>query len=493
MEEMQIKMEKMIKENIRNKDESETLRALNKTYENKIVMFEKQELMLLEERQKQTHEMEEARFERDTVAKREQNLIKELESINQKCLEIPKLYNEKNELALQKYIQKISLFSLRAQFAAERRRFCEETGKLEDLIANLQCQNDRAIRDKRAAESELDKITRHIPAEADRLAMALDELHSKLRASEREKHESIQKLDLVHQKMIREQNQFESERHQYNERSEEAYRRLKRLEREVEDNKKDHLALQQHVATLEHDKKALLDQIRVSTAGYESQAKMNIQKYESHIADLTSKLENVTEAHSTTCREMQRLLATQRTMGDKWKDESQHIRSHYENVISKMKVEISHYHERIQELEHQIQKHYHQRKELIDQTTNEKRQYSQLHEKYLVMEKSNETLSRQVQTLISKETEMIEDRKRLSKELDRAVLEGERKKKSSFVLKPKQRSVLAELNEQMIPTMDLTSTKQLEADIERIKQRSKTRHFMDFAQMAHCNQDESDT
>jgi hypothetical protein len=51
------------------------------------------------------------------------------------------------------------------------------------------------LREKRAAESELDKMTRHIPAEADRLTMAVEEMHSKLCASERDKNEAIQRLE----------------------------------------------------------------------------------------------------------------------------------------------------------------------------------------------------------------------------------------------------------------------------------------------------------
>ena len=51
------------------------------------------------------------------------------------------------------------------------------------------------MRDKRAAESELDKMSRHIPAEADRLTMVVEEMHSKLCASERERHEALQRLE----------------------------------------------------------------------------------------------------------------------------------------------------------------------------------------------------------------------------------------------------------------------------------------------------------
>lgn len=71
----------------------------------------------------------------------------------------------------------------------------DENAKLEQSYTLLQSQIERAIREKRAAESELEKVTRHIPQEADRLTMAIEEVHSKLRSSERDRHDAIQKLE----------------------------------------------------------------------------------------------------------------------------------------------------------------------------------------------------------------------------------------------------------------------------------------------------------
>ena len=84
--------------------------------------------------------LEEALLDRDGSIKREQNLLKEIHTLNDKCAQLPKVYHDKNEQ---------SVNALRAQFTADRRRFCEETGKLEELVASLQGQLDRAIREKR--------------------------------------------------------------------------------------------------------------------------------------------------------------------------------------------------------------------------------------------------------------------------------------------------------------------------------------------------------
>lgn len=137
--------------------------------------------------------MEEALFLKDASVEREKHLQKQIQSMSMEINVLPRKYAEKNESAL----QKLNLYnnSLRQQFNADRRKYAEETCKLEELCAKLQTQSERAIREKRAAESELEKITRHIPAETDRLTMAIEEMHSRLRASERERHEASHKVE----------------------------------------------------------------------------------------------------------------------------------------------------------------------------------------------------------------------------------------------------------------------------------------------------------
>jgi chromosome segregation ATPase len=205
------------------------------------------------------------------------------------------------------------------------------------------------------------------------------------------------------------------ERHQANERYEELYRRLKRAERENQDGKDDNVKMQQVISQLEHEKKSLHDQIRDLIQSHESNIKMMVSKHDAQVSEITSKLENVTEAHASTCRDMQSLLSSQRLMSEKWKDESEGIKDHYEHLIKKLKKEMVEHQERVKELERLIQKSAAQRKELIDQVTVEKRQFAQLFDKHVLLEKQNESLSRQISALLSKEVDMIEEKKRMGK------------------------------------------------------------------------------
>lgn len=222
--------------------------------------------------------------------------------------------------------------------------------------------------------------------------------------------------------MIREQNQFESERAQLHERAEDAFRRLKRLESDDESGKSDRLALINRISTLEHDFKNVSEQKTKAQMQHESQFASLTQKYEGQLSDITTKLEIVSEAHSRTCHEMQQLLSDQRRLSEKWlnlnntrKEESVQMKDHYEQVVSKTKSDMEQYRIRIGELDIQITKSTAQRKEMVEQVTNEKKEKGVLHARYINAEQRVDRLSRQIGILVSKETEMIENIKRLRK------------------------------------------------------------------------------
>ena len=106
---------------------------------------------------------------------------------------------------------------------------------MEQLISKLRSDLDRALREKRAAESEVEKITKHLPEEGNRMNIAFDELHSKLNSAEKERLEAEQRLEALQSNFKQEQSRYELELFQANETNENNYRRLKRLENELEE------------------------------------------------------------------------------------------------------------------------------------------------------------------------------------------------------------------------------------------------------------------
>ncbi len=117
---------------------------------------------------------------------------------------------------------------------------------------------------------------------------------------------------------MREQSRQEKEKEQLIVRQEDSYKRQRKLERELEELKDERVKLITRISELDHLSTKLGDtNEKISTQGEKELASVT-SRYEGQIRDLSSKLENVSEAHSKTCRDMQQLLADQRRMGEKW-------------------------------------------------------------------------------------------------------------------------------------------------------------------------------
>jgi chromosome segregation ATPase len=206
------------------------------------------------------------------------------------------------------------------------------------------------------------------------------------------------------------------------------------------------------VSSLEHDRKVANETIKSLKHQHESQINLTTQKYESHVHELTTKLENLSESHSGVHRDMQKLLSTQRVMSEKWKEESQVIKDHYEQILVKTKFELQQYQNRLGESECIIKKLSAQKRELNDQMGIEKRHFGELHERFMNLESQNATLKRQVSQLIAKEVEIIEEKKNVCRQLDRLLIEREQKSEKRQT-RPRIRSALEELENQPLKSV----------------------------------------
>ncbi|RKO88745.1 hypothetical protein BDK51DRAFT_33899, partial [Blyttiomyces helicus] len=389
--------------------------------EKRIGELEEKEVEGYQDVQRQIEKAEEAHLDRDKALVREQQAQREIQRLAAKLQELPAKCREKSEA---------EIAEMRNQLMADRRKHGEEMNALEITCANLQAQIERAVRDRRAAESELEKVSRHIPTENDRLAVTLEELGAK----------------------------------QIAERGEEAYRRLRRVERELEETKEDRVKMLSKLADLEHAHKNLNDaKIRAEKQHEADFAAVN-EKYESQMSDLSSKLEHVSEAHAKTCREMQQLL-----------------------ILATLQSSLQSARARVDELEAMIARSESLRRDLATQTAEEKRVAAAVLARCREAEGRCEGLRRRVMEEAAKVGEGMEERKRLQRDLDRAVLEKERlerdiayqsKQNDTGRLSARLRSAAADDRREDPSILHHTSTEvhNLRAELNRVKQRARAKH-----------------
>ncbi|KAI8818064.1 uncharacterized protein EV422DRAFT_204359 [Fimicolochytrium jonesii] len=278
------------------------------------------------------------------------------------------------------------------------------------------------------------------------------------------------------------------------ERSNDAYRRLRNAERDLEETKEDRVRLLTQLTNLEHAHKKLAETKQKVVAQHEADSAAKTEKYEAQIKDLGLKLENVTEAHARTCRDIQQLLVDQKRMAEKWKQETTHQALQHEHLIEDLRTQLHRCTTRIEELESQLLAIESRRNDLVARLQEEKQQHTRVGTRCQAAEARVEALLRQVSGLAAKEVELVEDRKRMQKELDRAHLEKDRLERENlhkirslrmssptrFRSSTRSEGPLEDDDLSVLEDVTNREVKELRADIDRVKQRSlNRRHHMD--------------
>ena len=203
--------------------------------------FEKMETVFYKKQQELAQMIDGVTLERDVAQATEANSRKEIEMLQSKLDEVHSRTRETIEKEVDRCVYSANLTQLngssRAQFSAQREKLIQEINNLEGSRAQLQALMERAVREKRAAENELDRLTSSYPVELERLSRTIDDLTCKLRSSELTKIEMTRQVDNYKNRLIKEENKFEADKAQLSNLSQDAFRKLRKSEADLEDTK----------------------------------------------------------------------------------------------------------------------------------------------------------------------------------------------------------------------------------------------------------------
>ncbi|TPX32167.1 hypothetical protein SmJEL517_g04678 [Synchytrium microbalum] len=440
---------------------------VTKKQESRIAEVESQLVDLNKAEQRALEQAEESKLEREKSLVREQQAQSEVQRLCAKLEELPKKIKEKTEA---------ELAAVKAQHAADRTFHAQELTSIQTELADLKNLADRAIREKRSAETELEKLTTSIPTESNRVAAAVEDLSGRLRVAERERADAVTKLETLHQRLSREETRFESERITLTNRAEEAFRRLRRVERELEETKEDRVTLLSKVADVEHQFKALEEQKMKGT--HQAAADINSlhAKYETQVCNLTSKLQHTSESHSKTCKELQELLSEQRRTGERWKDESARLSTQYSSALQELQSRLAKSEARLNESDEMCAAHASRIRDLTAQITEDRKLIARLQQTLRDSDSKVAEKDRSIRDLQRRCLDAAEERKRLQRELDRTTLERDRAERDrTFQAKHGARNARLGLIQ---PTQDdadhfALEANVLQAEIIRVHKRSQ--------------------
>jgi chromosome segregation ATPase len=412
--------------------------------------WKQKEIENVQKVQELTEQTQEALYERDTVAQQQKNLL----------VQVDQLQKEKDELVYQwRETVRLQVESVQSKAMLEKRSLCESLQQLETKYAEAMVQLDRAVREKRAAESELDKLIQHLPQETSRWEQTVEELYSKLRVVEREKHEATHQCERMHLKLQKGQAEWEQERRSLLERCEEQYRRVRGLETDQRETKEKQVSWMETMTNLEHEKKQITESMRVQQQEHQATVQQMTFRYEQRVQELQDKLEAVQQSDTQVNRDLQKLLATQQIMTSKWREEQHQQREQYEKKLAAVVAQSKEWQSRIGELECRIQTLQAQKRDYMDVATKEKERVTQYHDQLVQLQYQNEQLQRQIKKWVTKEWEWMEEKKGWMRKLDRVAVQEPKERPR------RMREVMQDLDVRFPDTVTL------EKEIERVKTR----------------------
>ncbi|TPX37315.1 hypothetical protein SeLEV6574_g07928 [Synchytrium endobioticum] len=448
--------------------------ALQENHDQVLRVCKKQELRIAEVEselidshkalQRALDQAEDSNLEREKAVVREQQAQAEILRLNARVDDIPKKMKAKAEA---------EVHAVRAQFTADRKSHNDEITALQTEMTDLKSLADRAIREKRSAESELDKLTRCISTEGERVAGIVEDLSTRLRAAERERADAVTKLETFHQRHSRDETRFEADRVALSSRAEDACRRLRRVERELQETKEERVALFSRAAELEHQNKVMEEHKIKATHHATAELNSMCAKYESQVADLTARLQSTSDAHAKACKELQELLCEQRRTGERWKDESARLAASYTSALHDVQTRLARSEERAVEAQESCAVQASRIRDLTAQVTEDRKVVARLQQTLRDADARAADKERGIRDLQRKCLDAAEERKRLQRELDRALLERERMERDrAFQAKHGARNARLA----MLPRNDTEhrslEAAALQAEILRVHQRS---------------------
>ncbi|XP_051893555.1 sodium channel and clathrin linker 1 isoform X2 [Pristis pectinata] len=335
--------------------------------------------------------LEEANLQKDKVLLREKQKDEEVVKMKEAMVQLIQ------EAAAR---TKKEVENVRKQSNVQISRLTEELSAMQMNCEDKQGQIERAIREKRAVEEELEKIYRNGTGnEEDH--RKIDELHQRCLNAERSKDDlqislqaaqnKIRKLEMNHeeemsrcQEMIQKlQSSLDNIRGDCNTVSEERLRLQKeneQLRKEMEELKKVSLDVQrkarQQVAILEHE-------CSLKERGFEIQ------------------LRELEDASRNSNTELKRLLAAQQKAASRWRDEARKLTEAFETKQNNLKTELNRQKQHSQELSSQLEATHEKMAEYEKQLSENQEKINRLQRRLTHSEHRAATASQKLSTVTS--------------------------------------------------------------------------------------------
>ncbi|XP_046852009.1 sodium channel and clathrin linker 1-like [Xenia sp. Carnegie-2017] len=365
--------------------------------------------------------VESAMIERDQVLVREKQNSEELDRLQEviKKLLFDAGIKTKNEVS-----------KVKDHYNENIKKLMEELQHVEMEGANKQAQLERALREKGAIEKELEKIYQEGPTEIARAGMTFEQLQKKIIFAERTKEEALQTKESLTSLLHKLEKKHDQQKTQLLQENQELKKRIKHLTFESEDIAGNRIILMDEIDNLKRElvvsqsvQEQLKQKCATEVASLEQRHKVKERQFD-------EKLRNVEEMNTQSVNELREMLSAQQKMGYKWKEESQVLSKKFEDTVSSLRNEITKQNKRNDVVTHELLEAKRHSKQIEDDLLSTQVQLQKAQSIAVDAESRAEAASKQVETLLNRERQLLDDRKILHKELETSRVQ--RKHNGSF-------------------------------------------------------------
>jgi len=282
---------------------------------------------------------------------------------------------------------------------------------------------EKTLREKLSLEKELEKIYQERPMEESKVGCSIDELQKKLTKVELNRDESLMQIDSLQNVLRRTKSRLESDHNIMLNQVNDYKKQVKTLKNDLEEVSESRVGLLEEVNTLKRELLSKREDHSSNNIAHASQISSLKQKLEVKEKEFETRVRVTEDTNKQAINEMREMMSLQQKNATKWREESRALCQKFESAISQLRQENSNLKEQNKNLQHSLNESFQKTEELekvhyTNQVTLEK-----LQRLYSDSDERAEVASTQVQTLLSREKQLLHDRKTLNREVDKLKLD----------------------------------------------------------------------
>eukprot|EP00057_Strongylocentrotus_purpuratus_P016926 XP_011671400.1 PREDICTED: sodium channel and clathrin linker 1 [Strongylocentrotus purpuratus] len=321
--------------------------------------------------------------------------------------------------------------SIRKQCNSNIAKLMEEVTALETENAEKQAEIERAIREKRAVEHELEQMYKEGTAVTG--DQRINELQNRIIAMERLKDETLIRAQQMEKNVQRQEYSHEEEKSRSLLVTDQLRGRLQKLSRECETLSDERLRLTEDNDNL---KKKMIELRREKEDTGRSAAKdlISVEHEMSMMRrEYEARLESVEENSRQSTKELRQMVLTQQRMSSKWKEECRVLGQKFEGKISELRSQLTMQKKRNEDLTNQKQQLKEQNVQNEQLLSDQRDVNRKLRQKVELAEHQATEVTRKLTDRSARERRLAHDKKQLQAQLDKIRTELTRSDRGGHV------------------------------------------------------------